>query len=290
MDVAMETLPVSHTPSYYRRRVATAVVVALALGGLLVVNVNTNRPQDARAQQQPAPRPPPAPAAVPTTTKDATTKAGAAVQPPSNGGKQLAGSTSNTSSSSSSSGVASPPSVATNSSAATPAPAATTVATAAAPATVSVGASSLDFGPAKKLLQEVLSLIRHRYELDGIGAMFWLTANNVGAHTWDVIKYKFARKVVDSALSSSSSSGSSNNGGGKQQFLMIFGGSSVTAGHDNLYNQSYPFVVERRLKPVLDALGVSLLVRNIAQGANPCIPYSLCYETMGGMDPDFVGW
>jgi hypothetical protein len=289
MDVAMETLPVSHTPSYYRRRVATAVVVALALGGLLVVNVNTNRPQDARAQQQPAPRPPPAPAAVPTTTKDATTKAGAAVQPPSNGGKQLAGSTSNTSSSSSS-GVASPPSGATNSSAATSAPAATTVATAAAPATVSVGASSLDFGPAKKLLQEVLSLIRHRYELDGIGAMFWLTANNVGAHTWDVIKYKFARKVVDSALSSSSSSGSSNNGGGKQQFLMIFGGSSVTAGHDNLYNQSYPFVVERRLKPVLDALGVSLLVRNIAQGANPCIPYSLCYETMGGMDPDFVGW
>jgi hypothetical protein len=136
---------------------------------------------------------------------------------------------------------------------------------------------TIDVAPAKALLKDTLSLIRHRYELDGIGGMFWLTANNIGASTWDVIKYKFARKIVDAVKN-------------KQQFLMIFGGSSVTAGHDNYYNQSYPFVVERRLKPALEALGVSLLVHNIAQGANPCVPYSLCYETMGGLDPDFVGW
>ncbi len=38
------------------------------------------------------------------------------------------------------------------------------------------------------------------------------------------------------------------------------------------------------------ALGIDLIVHNIAQGANNCIPYTMCYESMGGKDPDFVGW
>jgi hypothetical protein len=134
--------------------------------------------------------------------------------------------------------------------------------------------SKIDLKEAKGLAQDVLSLIRNRYELDGIGAMFFLTANNMGSHVWDIIKYKFAKKIVQK----------------DQQFLMIFGGSSVTAAHDNRYNQSYPAVVNRRLGPILKALGVKLSVNNIAQGANNCIPYTLCYESMGGLNPDFVGW
>lgn len=100
------------------------------------------------------------------------------------------------------------------------------------------------------LAQGVLNLIRHRYELDGAGAAFFRTANNIGPFTWDVIKYKFAKKIV----------------GENPTFVMVFGGSSVTAGHDNYYNQSYPFVVERRLGYILGALGVDLTVHNIAQG------------------------
>ena len=49
-------------------------------------------------------------------------------------------------------------------------------------------------------------------------------------------------------------------------------------------------VFERRMKPVFDALGIELLVRNIAQGANNCFPSNLCYEAMGGSSPDWVGW
>ena len=101
-----------------------------------------------------------------------------------------------------------------------------------------------------KIAKETLNLIRHRYELDGIGAPFFRTANNIGPLTWDVIKYKFAKKIV----------------GKNEKFLMVFGGSSVTAGHDNFYNQSYPFVVKRRLGPLLDYLGVELVVQDIAQG------------------------
>ena len=100
------------------------------------------------------------------------------------------------------------------------------------------------------LAQGVLNLIRHRYELDGIGASFFRTANNIGPLTWDVIKYKVAKKIV----------------GKDEKFLMVFGGSSVTAGHDNFYNQSYPFVVERLLGPLLAYVGVELVVQDIAQG------------------------
>jgi hypothetical protein len=71
---------------------------------------------------------------------------------------------------------------------------------------------------------------------------------------------------------------------------MIFGGSSVTAGYDNYYNQSYGKVFERRMKPLFDALNIDLQVNIIAQGANPCRPYNLCYEPMGGSNADWLGW
>eukprot|EP00607_Mallomonas_marina_P003036 CAMPEP_0182435244 /NCGR_PEP_ID=MMETSP1167-20130531/74670_1 /TAXON_ID=2988 /ORGANISM="Mallomonas Sp, Strain CCMP3275" /LENGTH=455 /DNA_ID=CAMNT_0024626085 /DNA_START=277 /DNA_END=1641 /DNA_ORIENTATION=- len=99
----------------------------------------------------------------------------------------------------------------------------------------------------------------------------------MAAHDWDIIKYKYAKKIVDIP-------------NGDQQFLMIFGGSSVTAGHDNLYNQSYPMIVKKRMTPIFESLGLKFLVRNIAMGANNCLPYSFCYESMGGADPDVVGW
>lgn len=88
------------------------------------------------------------------------------------------------------------------------------------------------------------------------------------------MKYKFAYKMTKQ----------------NQQFLMIFGGSSVTAGHDNYYNQSYPAIVDKRMGPILTFLGIKFEVHNIAQGANNCIPYSFCYEAMGGLNPDFVNW
>ena len=133
----------------------------------------------------------------------------------------------------------------------------------------------VDFANAIAASQDVLSLIRNRYELDKQqGKNFFLTANNLKAETWDIIKLKFAKKMVE----------------GNSTFLMIFGGSSVTAGHDNYYNQSFPLIVQKRMGPILKLLGIELVVHNIAQGANNCIPYNFCYESMGGMNPDFVAW
>lgn len=134
----------------------------------------------------------------------------------------------------------------------------------------------LNFVNIKQSISSLLSLIRNRYELDGIhGGQFFLSANNINPETWDMLKYKFAVKMLSST---------------NETFLMIFGGSSVTAGHDNYYNQSYPSIVRKRLKPIMKHLNIDLVVNNIALGANNCAPYILCYEAMGGLNPDFVGW
>lgn len=74
------------------------------------------------------------------------------------------------------------------------------------------------------------------------------------------------------------------------EYRMVYGGSSVTAGHDNQYNQSYPEVVGRSLRSVLAVFGVDTTVHNIAQGNNQCFPSNYCYDSMGGSDPDFVNW
>lgn len=128
---------------------------------------------------------------------------------------------------------------------------------------------------AKKGLERLLSLIYRRYELDTKrGSNFFRTANNLDKRTWDILKYKFATKMLHHNSS----------------FLMTFGGSSVTAGHDNFYNQSYPFIFKARMLDIFSNLNINLLVHNIALGANGCVPYISCYESMGGVGPDFINW
>jgi hypothetical protein len=128
---------------------------------------------------------------------------------------------------------------------------------------------------AKELINKLLSLIYNRYEFYTFpGRQFVLTSNNLDKAAWDITKFKLAHKIVT----------------GDQSFLMVFGGSSVTASHDNYYNQSYPAIFEKRMSDIFKALGIELLVHNIAQGANNCVPYIHCYEAMGGLNPDFIGW
>lgn len=141
--------------------------------------------------------------------------------------------------------------------------------------TTAATADSLDFSEAKIQLKQLLSLIHERYELNSTyGGNLFLASNNIDQKSWNILKYKFAQKMVSKNAS----------------FLMTFGGSSVTAGHDNFFNQSYPLVFHKRMHKIFESLGIELVVNNIAQGANNCIPYTHCYESMGGLDPDFLGW
>ena len=138
---------------------------------------------------------------------------------------------------------------------------------------------------AKFILNDILTLIYNRYQLDDhIGESFFFTSNNMNSITWDLIKYKFATKFIKNQLKSNSARNNKrrvtstterrrllntqtyDENDSFLRFLMIFSGSSVTAGHDNNYNNSFPMIVSKRLKPTFDALGIPLIVRNIAQG------------------------
>lgn len=75
-----------------------------------------------------------------------------------------------------------------------------------------------------------------------------------------------------------------------KRFIMSFGGYSVTVGRGNCYNQSYPFVMERILKPVFEELDLELTVRNSAIGGIPSFPYGWCLGNFLGLDSDVVSW
>ena len=132
---------------------------------------------------------------------------------------------------------------------------------------------SLELEQAKMELQTMLNTIHQRFSFqDPYYAQMLYVAINIKDASWDIIKLKFLLKILQ-----------------KESFIMVSGGSSVTAGHDNYYNQSYPFVFERRLSRALQLLGVTLSVRNIAQGGNDCLPSNLCYG-IGSSKPDWISW
>ena len=76
-----------------------------------------------------------------------------------------------------------------------------------------------------------------------------------------------------------------------RNIVMGFGGYSVTVGRGNYFSQSYPFVLQRILEPVLQAtLNIGITVRNGAIGGIPSFPYAFCFEHFLGKDLDVVSW
>jgi hypothetical protein len=127
---------------------------------------------------------------------------------------------------------------------------------------------------AKSAALRTLNLIYQRYEFSTPRIQFLLVAANMPNSAWNIMKYKTALKFVSQ----------------KSTFKFIFGGSSVTAGHDNFFNESYPSIFESRVSDVFKSLEINLEVHNIAHGTNKCRPSDLCYEAMGGDNADWIGW
>ena len=77
----------------------------------------------------------------------------------------------------------------------------------------------------------------------------------------------------------------------ENKFVMAFAGYSVTVGRGNYFSQSFPFVLERLLKPLLkDTLSLDLEVRNAAIGGIPSFPYAFCMAHFLGEDADVISW
>ena len=158
-------------------------------------------------------------------------------------------------------------------------------------------ANEFNLGKAREEALKLSNLIYQRYEFWNEKTYpFFLYSSNMPDYAWDILKYKIAIKTLmkpkEGEDHTKESKGSQEDGSSnlEKDFLMIFGGSSVTAGHDNYFAESWPLVYERRMKPVFNALGVRLRVHNIAQGANNCLPSNFCYEAMGGFRADWIAW
>ena len=85
-------------------------------------------------------------------------------------------------------------------------------------------------------------------------------------HTsWEVLKLKYQFKLLDNA-----------NGSNTWNHMVIsFMGSSVTAGHDNPFNVSFPILTQELLAPAFKPMKMHLYTRNAAMGNNPCMPCKL---------------
>mmetsp|Transcript_3249 Transcript_3249/g.8284 ORF Transcript_3249/g.8284 Transcript_3249/m.8284 type:complete len:668 (+) Transcript_3249:218-2221(+) len=104
---------------------------------------------------------------------------------------------------------------------------------------------------------------------------------------------RFLSAIVRHEASSASGAAAAAAASSQQpEFVMAFAGYSVTVGRGNHLEQSYPFVLEKILAPVLQLppLGIKLKVRNSAIGGIPSFPYGWCLSNFLGEDADLVSW
>jgi hypothetical protein len=98
-------------------------------------------------------------------------------------------------------------------------------------------------------------------------------------HTsWEVLKIKFQNKILNSIKSKN------------VKFVASFLGSSVTAGHDTPFNQTFTELMSGLLSPSFTPFDINFVSRNAALGNNPCLPYDACVRVFAGNDADLIHW
>ena len=88
-------------------------------------------------------------------------------------------------------------------------------------------------------------------------------------------------KILQSQLSPTS----------KTTYTWAVGGHSASAGHGNLFHQSYGAVLERLAAPVFKTLGITFYGKNYGMGGTSSAPeMALCMNAIFGMDLDVLSW
>lgn len=64
----------------------------------------------------------------------------------------------------------------------------------------------------------------------------------------------------------------------------------MTVGRGNHFTQSFPFVFQSVAKPLLQTMGIDLIVRNSAIGGIPSFPYGWCLPNFLGGDSHAISW
>ncbi|CAM9369104.1 unnamed protein product [Ectocarpus sp. 4 AP-2014] len=76
----------------------------------------------------------------------------------------------------------------------------------------------------------------------------------------------------------------------QDSFVAAFTGNSIAAGHDCLYEQSYPILLNATMGRLMAAAGVGYTAINVAMGNTRAAPYSYCVDAHAGLDADIVSW
>ena len=75
----------------------------------------------------------------------------------------------------------------------------------------------------------------------------FLSTMDIPPLSWDIQKHKFILKILK----------------GNANFIVGFSGSSITAGHDSFFNESFPIVFYDDMKEIMKDLNISFEVRHI---------------------------
>ena len=76
-----------------------------------------------------------------------------------------------------------------------------------------------------------------------------------------------------------------------EKYIWATGGHSASAGHGNLFNESYTAYMESDLKDVFGSIGIDFEGRNYAMGGTASATIvSMCWKEIFGGDVDFFSW
>jgi hypothetical protein len=153
------------------------------------------------------------------------------------------------------------------------------------------------FGKYEAEVKSKLRLIHDRWQISSYPNFlrsFWFSDSS-----YHILKNKFMSRLLQADLarlhnklqvavnptkySHLSLDGNDPNVISRPKFVISFTGSSVTAGHDHYYNDSFVAIVNDFLKPLFESMNINLIVRNGAIGNNDCIPYDVCVQTFAGV-------
>ena len=132
---------------------------------------------------------------------------------------------------------------------------------------------------AQKSTNQQLRSIHREWDIDNYPS--FLMSCGMSHMAWNELVLKFVESIVESNTNANANASS---------FIISYTGTSITAGHDSYFNQSYPRIVNEYMQPAFVAAGIPLVVRSVGYGNNPCMPYAPCRSTIAGSDADIVHW
>lgn len=157
------------------------------------------------------------------------------------------------------------------------------------------------FGSANANANERGSIGRNNIIKDPFRMPLAKRANMPGADGdgWNRLVRKMSIKVLQSQIGmvqekmqpSGTGTAKAGAGGLYTEFTWATGGHSSSAGHGNLFRESYTANMERAVKPILEAIGIDFRARNYGMGAARSGPeIALCATSIFGRDTDIVSW